>query len=206
MRTRSIKALAALGVAVLALSACGGDDDDEESVEDAIREAVDEGNLDEAQERLEDFGDELGDLGEVPDACALVTLEDATTLFATPAEEQEDASPVDLGSSCIYGTPETEDLGSVSHLLQVRAFGGEQFYGAEAFEDEEEIEDLGDRAFVRTSEGGLGGVDVQFVQEGKTVSINYSTINIGVDDANQVDPADREQQVVDLARQASGRL
>ena len=38
--------------------------------------------------------------------------------------------------------------------------------------------------------GGLGGVEVQFVKDGKTVSLNYSTVNIGVDDADKVEAAD----------------
>ncbi|MGH8976626.1 MAG: hypothetical protein ACRDV7_01030 [Acidimicrobiia bacterium] len=198
-----MSALAAIGFAVLALTGCAGDDDDTGSVEDEIREAVDEGNLDEAQEQLEDLG---GETSELPDACELVTVEDATGLFGTDAEEQPDASPVGLGASCIYETPETEDLGTVGHLLQVRVFDGEQFFGAETYDDEEEIDDLGDRAFVRSNGSALTGVEVQFVQDGKTVSLNYSTINIGVDEADQVNSADHEDEVVELARQASGRM
>jgi hypothetical protein len=198
-----VKTLAAIGIAVLAVSACGGDDDDAGSVEDEIREAVDDGNLDEVEEQLEDIGGEQSDL---PDACELVTVEDATGLFGTDAEEKPDASPVGLGAACIYGTPETEDLGSVAHLLQVRAFDGEQFYGAATFDDEEEIDDLGEQAFVRSGDSALTGVEVQFVQDGKTVSLNYSTVNIGVDEADQVNATDHEDEVVALARQASGRM
>ena len=48
--------------------------------------------------------------------------------------------------------------------------------------------DLGDKAFVRTGTGAQG-VDVQFVKAGTTVTISYSTVNIGVADADQVDAA-----------------
>ena len=65
---------------------------------------------------------------------------------------------------------------------------------------------MGDKAFVRTTDGALGGVEVQFVQDGKTVTLNYSTVNIGVDDGDQVEAAESEDEVVALAQQASGRL
>jgi hypothetical protein len=198
VRVMAIVAIVAIGG--LALGACGGDDDDANSVDDAIKEAVDEGNLDSIPENVG------GDPADLPDACALVTIDDASDLFGEDAQEQEDVSPVDLGVSCLYGNAGEDELGTVKHLLQVRVFEGEQFFGADAFEDEEDLSGLGEKAFVRTTDGALGGVEVQFVQDGKTVTLNYSTVNIGVDDADQVDAADREDEVVALAQQASSRL
>ena len=58
----------------------------------------------------------------------------------------------------------------MSHLLQVRVFDGEQFYGADTFDDEQAIDGLGDKAFVHAGAGGLGGVDVQFVERRQDVS------------------------------------
>jgi hypothetical protein len=192
--------MALVGIAVLALGACGGDDDDANSVDEAIKEAVDEGNLDSVPENIG------GDPADLPDACALVTVDDATDLFGVDAEEQADVSPVDLGASCLYGNAGGDELGTPNHLLQVRVFDGEQFYGADAFDDEEDLDGLGEKAFVRNTEGALGGVEVQFVQDGKTITLNYSTVNIGVDDADQVEASDREDEVVALAQQASSRL
>ena len=42
------------------------------------------------------------------------------------------------------------------------------------------------------------GVDVQFVKAGTTVTISYSTVNIGVAEADQVDAADHQDDVVAL--------
>ena len=139
-----------VGIAVLALGACGGDDDDANSVDEAIKEAVDEGNLDSIPENVG------GDPADLPDACALVTAEDATELFGVDAEQQEDVSPVDLGASCLYGNAGGDELGTVDHLLQVRVFEGEQFFGADTFDDEEDLDGLGDKAFVRTTDGRSG--------------------------------------------------
>jgi hypothetical protein len=193
------------GVAVLAsvAGACGGDDDSP-SVEESIREAVEEGNLDDATNTTSAGGDAGAGL---PDACVLVTEADATELFGVPARAAVDASPVDLGASCIYENAGSDDLGEAGHLLQVRVFPGEQFFSTETFDDERNLDDLGDRAFVRSGEGALAGVDVQFVEDGKTVTFSYSTVNIGVeDDADRVDAADREDDVVALARRAGDRM
>ena len=50
---------------------------------------------------------------------------------ASMPRKQDDSSPVDLGASCLCGNVGGEELGTVSHLLQVRVFDGEQFYGAD---------------------------------------------------------------------------
>jgi len=202
MARRSVKVLAALAIAALALGACGGDDDKADGVDDAIKEAVENGNLDSVPENV----DNVGDPADLPDPCELVTTEDAAGLFGVDAKKEDDSSPVDLGASCLYGNVGGEEPGTVSHLLQVRVFDGEQFYGAETFDDEQPIDGLGDKAFVHAGTGGLGGVEVQFVQDGQTVSINYSTVNIGVDDADKVEASDHQDEVVALAQQASTRL
>ena len=203
MARRSVKMLAALAIAALALGACGGDDDKADGVDDAIKEAVENGNLDSVPENVDNVG---GDPADLPDPCELVTTEDAAGLFGVDAKEEDDSSPVDLGASCLYGNVGGEEPGTVSHLLQVRVFDGEQFYGAETFDDEQTDRRLGDKAFVHAGAGGLGGVEVQFVQDGQTVSINYSTVNIGVDDADKVEASDHQDEVVALAQQASTRL
>jgi hypothetical protein len=183
----------------LVVAACGGDDDDS-SVRDAIREQVEEGNLPSVPENVG------GDAGDLPDPCVMVTTEDAAELFGEEAQVEEDASPVKIGASCIYGNVAGEELGNVAHLLQVRVYDGEQFFGPETYDDEESIAGLGDDAFVRTSDGAGGIVEVQFVQGGKTVSLSYSAVNIGVDDSDKVDPTEREAEVIDLAEQAAGRM
>jgi hypothetical protein len=187
--------LATLAMAGFVLTACGGDDDDAKAANDAIRKAVKQGNI-------SDGNDAAGDL---PNPCALVTVDDATRLFGEPARKAKDSSPVPLGVSCLYEAADADANDQVGHLLQVHAYDGEQFYGADTFDDEQSIDDLGDKAFVRTGTGAQG-VDVQFVQAGKTVTISYSTVNIGVAEADQVDAADHRDDVIALARRAADRV
>ena len=70
MARRSVKMLAALAIAALALGACGGDDDKADGVDDAIKEAVENGNLDSVPENVDNVG---GDPADLPDPCELVT-------------------------------------------------------------------------------------------------------------------------------------
>ncbi len=187
--------LAACAIAVLVLTACGGDDDDAKAANDAIRKAVKQGNI----------SDGNGAAGDLPNPCALVTVDDAAQLFGEPAQKAKDSSPVPLGVSCLYEAADAGANDQVGHLLQVHAYDGEQFYGADTFDDERSIDDLGDKAFVRTGTGAQG-VDVQFVKAGTTVTISYSTVNIGVAEADQVDAADHPDDVVALARRAADRV
>jgi hypothetical protein len=187
------------GAVVLVVAACGGDDDDD-NVAERIKEQVENGNL---TSLPDDLG---GDPDDLPDPCKMVTAEDAGGLFSEEAIEEADSSPVDLGASCIYGNAKGQELGNVSQLLQVRVFDGEQFFGAESFDDEQPVDGLGEQAFVRTSDSAAGGVEVQFLQDGKTVSLSYSTVNIGVEDPDRIDPADHDDEVVALAKQAAGRM
>jgi hypothetical protein len=186
----------------MATAACGGDDDSS-AVEHSIKDAVKKGNLDDGKPAA----GQAASASAVPDPCVLVTAADAASLFGEAARTGTDTSPVDLGRSCIYENTDSDDLGQVGHLLQVRVFPGEQFFSTATYDDERSLDDLGDRAFVRSGQGALAGVDVQFVKDGKTVTFSYSTVNIGVEkDADRVEAADREDQVVALARQAADRM
>jgi hypothetical protein len=185
----------------LGAAACGGDDDSR-AVEHSIKQAVNDGNLDDKDAKQASV-----DQSDVPDPCVLVTADDAASLFGEAARTGTDTSPVDLGRSCIYENADSDDLGQVGHLLQVRVFPGEQFFSTATFDDERSLDGLGDRAFVRSGQGALAGVDVQFVKDGKTVTFSYSTVNIGVEkDADRVEASDHEEQVVALARQAADRM
>ena len=186
-RVLSLCCVAALVVA----GACGGNDDDETL--DDIQEAIEEGNLDDIED--------AGDPGELPDACELVTQEDAEELFGEAAERGEETAPIDLGTSCVWKNVDGEEVGQVAHLLLVNVFEGDAFYDPEAGEA---IDDLGSRASVQTGEGIGEGVDVQFVEDGRTVTVGYSTVNIGVDE--EVIAADKADDVIALARQASERM
>ena len=82
--------------------------------------------------------------------------------------------------SCLWQNAEPADTGQV-HVLVVNVYDGEEYYAADAIEGETEIADLGDRAYVSTSSQAPEHVEVQFVQDGRTVIINYSPGYIGVE-------------------------
>jgi len=202
------RATALIVAGVVVIGACGGDDDDTtpSGAEDVVGGADDDdAGADDDDDAAGDAGDD-SDAGDLPDPCELVTQEDAQELFGADfvAVHAEDDSPVELGASCIWENEGSDELGNPSHLLQVRVYDGEQFYSAEVYPDAEELE-IGERAFVDATEGGLGGVTVQFVQDGRVFDINYAIINIGVE-GDAVDAVTKQDAVVELARQAADRM
>ncbi|MET1000302.1 MAG: hypothetical protein ABWZ15_00700 [Acidimicrobiia bacterium] len=195
MPTRRAIALGSALLAVAAFGACG-DDDDAETL-DEIQESIAEGELDDDSDR----GDRDG-----PDPCALVTQEDVESLFAEAADQREEETPTGLGVSCLWQNVETTDTGQV-HVLTVNVYDGAEYYAADVIDGETEIADLGDRAYVSTSSAAPEHVEVQFVQDGRTVIINYSPGYIGVGNgADRVVAADHADAVIALARQASARM
>jgi hypothetical protein len=195
MPSRRAIALGSALLAVAALGACGGDNDAETL--DEIQESIAEGDLDDDSDRPD---------RDDPDPCALVTQEDVESLFAEAAEQREEETPSALGASCLWQNAEPTDSGQV-HVLVVNVYDGEEYYAADAIEGETEITDLGDRAHVSTSSQAPEHVEVQFVQDGRTVIINYSPGYIGVESrADRVVAADHADAIVALARQASARM
>jgi hypothetical protein len=87
-------------------------------------------------------------------------------------EEQEPAGAEGLASGvCIY---KASGGGIRVSLLQVRVYPGPQFYGERALDHTRSIDIAGtDKAFVRSAAGGRT-VDVQFVKDGRTGTINYT--------------------------------
>jgi hypothetical protein len=195
MPTRRAIALGSALLALAAFGACGGDDDAETS--DEIQESIAEGDLDDDPDRADRDG---------PDPCALVTQEDVESLFAEAAEQREEETPSALGVSCLWQNAEHTGSGQV-HVLVVNVYDGEEYYAADAIERETEITDLGDRAHVSTSSQAPEHVEVQFIQDGRTVIINYSPGYIGVErGADRVVAADHADAIVALARRASARM
>ncbi|MCZ7525541.1 MAG: hypothetical protein M5U14_03610 [Acidimicrobiia bacterium] len=125
----------------------------------------------------ESGGDESGG-GGLDDGCALVAQADAEALFGEPAEPSDDAGTSVqqfLVGSCIWQSPDgPEGELTPQHLLQFHVWDGEQFYGGDAgvYDDPEPI-DVGDRGFIAVSDAGIS---LQFVQSGKTVSLDYSLL------------------------------
>ncbi|MGQ0825041.1 MAG: hypothetical protein ACT4OX_08460 [Actinomycetota bacterium] len=202
-----------VAVGTLIFSGCGGDDDDGVSQKE-IEDAVADGNLDpdEIEDLSDDIAEEGGDddsgdnSGEGSDACAVLTQDDAEALFGVAAQLDDDSVPVGLGSSCVWENADADELGSVGHLVQLQLYEGDQFYSESVYPDAEPLDGLGDRAFIVGGPSSLAGPTIGF-QKGNTVGLfSYTVINIGVDEADQVDPESREADVIELAHTIVDRL
>jgi hypothetical protein len=133
-------------------------------------------------------------------ACTLVTKEDATTLFGVEADASDNASPGDEASVCMW---EADDGDNHSYLLQVRVYDDEYHYGGEIFPTAEEISGLGDKAFVNKGES-IAGTDVQFVQGGKTYTVNYGISNVMAKVKKSA--ADQADELVAIIRANSSKV
>lgn len=118
------------------------------------------------------------------DVCAIVTAADAATVFGETAEPQDSPSSEPLVSGlCIYSHP-GDDL-AVRNLLQARVYPGEQFYGDRLFPDATTLNGFGEKGFINV-DTKRHKVDLQFVKDGKTGVIAYST-GAGIDIAARED-------------------
>lgn len=209
-RTRLVALVAAL-VAVLGLAACGDDGGDDSA--DRIRDGVegrdaDEGEWQELADEVEDNPRALVDV----DPCELVTQDDATKLFGVDAEKQRNTEPARVGVACIWQGGDGADGGDaedgesqVSHLLLFRVYAGEAYYGDVFYEEEdrESVSGLGDRAFM-ARDPVTGGVDLQWVQNGMTLTLNYSTFSFE-EEGSDDEALRHSDETVALARKISMR-
>jgi len=132
--------------------------------------------------------------GDGAGACDLLTTEEVGELFGTEAETA--TPPGAAGTTCLWQA--ATDDGAPSHQLQLSVYtGGEPLDPASFGEGAEEVEGLGDEAFV-VPEGNLG--TAAGVQDGdQGIVVVYATLG---------DPADRAAQaddVIGLLRTAAGR-
>ncbi len=106
------------------------------------------------------------------DVCKIITPADAEKVVGGPVETQEAAGTEGLSSGvCIY---KATGGGIRVSLLQVRVYPGPQFYGEDALPNTKSIEIAGtDKAFVRSAAGGKT-IDVQFVKDDQTGTINFT--------------------------------
>ncbi|MBK8995540.1 MAG: hypothetical protein IPM35_07315 [Myxococcales bacterium] len=128
------------------------------------------------------------------DACAVVTADDASSLFGQTAEKESGAPSVDpaLLGECQWGWA---DANANSHTLQFRVWEGEQYYvpGSKA-----EPFAIGDKGVVESDP--TWGVDVSWVQGNKVADLSYSTVGISPDATTKLDA------VKALALSASAKL
>jgi hypothetical protein len=174
-------------VVALGLTACSGDDDDPASVEEELRDAIEEGDLD--------------DRGNGGDPCEFVAEDEVAALFGQPAVANETGL---VGPACTWESANADDPGQAIHVLQVSVLDGEQLDRRDEFDDAETIDGLGDEAFAGV--GADGSLHVQFVQDGEVARIVYSTLNVDVAPSDAVDVAAARDQLIELARMAAGRM
>jgi hypothetical protein len=106
------------------------------------------------------------------DVCRIITAADAAKVVGGPAVVQAPPATEALASGvCIY---KAKGEGIRVSLLQVRVSPGPQFYGEKALPNTRSIDIRDtDKAFVRSAAGGKA-VDVQFVKNGRTGTVNYT--------------------------------
>lgn len=109
------------------------------------------------------------------DVCSIITAEDAATVVGSPAKQQApSSSELAPKGVCIY-KKDTTDI--AVNLLQIRVYGGPQFYGEQIFADAKSIKVKGaQKAFVNVKTAGEGAAnyDLQFVKDNQTGALNYT--------------------------------
>ena len=138
---------------------------------------------------------DAGEGGTLIAGCKVVTEADATSLFGKQAVEDEGAPITDpnMMGDCFW----TWDTDTSNQLLQFLVWNGEQYYGQEPAGSQSL--DLGDKAYMNA--GSIVGVDIIWVQDGKTIQLSYS--NIGDD---MPDPVTKVEEMKQLAKKVSGKL
>ena len=128
------------------------------------------------------------------DACRLITQDDASTLFGKPANRDKGTPVIDpnLLGECLWSW----EAETGNQLLQFRIWQGTQYYGSTP---DSQPFDLGEKAYIRAHR--VSGVDVEWVQEGRTISLSYSTVGPGTPD-----PLTRIEEMKQLARKAAAQL
>lgn len=142
------------------------------------------------------------DAGDAPakamafDACAVVTQGDATALFGEEAVHQEGQGfqPSMMLGECMW----TWDTDTANQLLQFRVWDTEQGYSRPEDEFTQTFA-IGDRGHVRMHP--LAGVDVEWVQDNRTVGLSYSKVGGELPDA-----ATKADALKSLASRVAGQL
>ncbi len=129
------------------------------------------------------------------DVCKIITPADAEKVVGGPVTTQAPAGGEGLSSGvCIY---KAAGGGIRVSLLQIRVYPGPQFYGEKALPNAKSTDIAGtDKAFVRTSGGGKS-IDVQFVKDGKTGTINFVDTAVTPSDATAANVEDVAQKLAD---------
>ncbi len=127
----------------------------------------------------------------LPDACSLVSEQDASALFGQSAQADSGPTGAAMVSQCLWSW----DSDTSGQLLQF------QVWDPMAYSEPEDSApiDLGEGGYIRKHP--MAGVDVVWRQRGFMISLSFSTVGPDAPDAT-----DRADAVLELARRVSGRL
>ncbi len=126
-----------------------------------------------------------------PNACELVTREDATALFGQPASPDSGTPAYGMIGRCLW----TWDSETSNQLLQFHMWDQVAYDRP----DDSETLDLGEKGYVRAHP--VAGVDISWIQEGRTISLSYSTIGPEAPEA-----VSKVEEMKALARRVARRL
>lgn len=135
-------------------------------------------------------------------ACDLLTLDEVAELFGEPAAVVPSGGDGAPGNACLWESEADtgeDDAFPIRHQLSLSVFEDDRELDPSAWgEEAEPIDDLGDEAFVVSNEAL--GTTAGYRQERRSVILTYLVVG---DDA--VDPADNEDDLVDLLRTTNER-
>ena len=139
-------------------------------------------------------GGEPAKSSEPAGACALLTQADATALFEKPAAAQQSASqtPDANLNQCLWSHDYPDNS---SHLVQLITYEKDIAYSADP--DSQPFQ-IGDKGNLKV---GPGGVDISWVQKGKTYMLSYSTVGPSAPKGDS-----KAEQVKALAKKIESKL
>lgn len=174
---------ASLGILLPLLAGCGSDSGTQ-GANNSVSSAASERTV------AESGGTSTGSI----DACTIVTQADATKLFGNPASKDEGAQVLDpsMLGECLW----SYDTETSSQLLQFRIWGSDQYYGPPS--DAQPLA-IGDQGSIRIN--SFAGVDIEWIQDGKTINLSFSTVGTGVPDATT-----KAEDLKAMAKEISGKL
>jgi hypothetical protein len=191
---RIVGALAVASALVVGCGDGGADDGDEQA----------EGREDRTGDDDADGGtDAGGGAAAQSPACDLLTTEEVSALFGSPAElVPGEAGPVDVASTCIWQADVGAEASPTLYQLRLSVYeGGERFDANLWGGSPEPVEGLGDEAFVVRS-GGTLGTTAGYRSGERSVFLSYAILL----NPDAPDPEAQADEVVELLRTVDRRL
>jgi hypothetical protein len=136
-------------------------------------------------------------------ACDLLTTEEVSALFGSPAElVPGEAGPIEVASTCIWQAEVGEEATPTLYQLRLSVYeGGERFDSNLWGGNPETVDGLGDEAFLVRS-GGTLGTTAGYRTGARSVFLSYAILL----NPDAPDPEAQADEVVELLRTVDRRL